>query len=395
MSGTISLSPTACYVDTAGIHSPAFTDILSYLQSQMQSIFGSDIVLTNDSQDGQMLGIFAQAIYDNNSLAIAVYNSYSPATAQGVGLSSIVKINGISRDLPTNSTADLTIIGVAGTIITNGIATDINGNNWNIAGVVIIPPSGQIIATATAQTSGAITAAASTINRIGSPIFGWQSVINPIAAVEGAPLESDASLRGRQTTSTMLPSVTALDGMIGAVAAVPGVISYVVYENDTSIPDANGIPGHSIAFIVNGGNAQLIANAIAAHKTPGAGTFGTTTETVVDVYGIPHSIRFSQPVPVPITVVIHLTALNGYSSNVGQDIVNAVISYINSVPIGSSVFLTKIIAVANLTVPETLVFNITSVLICPVGGTPAAQDIHINFNQQAAASPASVSVIIP
>src|SRR2546430_2596200 len=99
MSGTT--SPTACYVDESGIHAPTFDDILTYLVSQTQGIFGADTYLGNDSQDGQLLGVFATAIYDNNSLAVQVYNSYSPATARGVGLASVVKINGLVKSAPT------------------------------------------------------------------------------------------------------------------------------------------------------------------------------------------------------------------------------------------------------------------------------------------------------
>jgi hypothetical protein len=125
-------SPTSCYVDETGIHSPAFTDVLSYLQGKVQAIFGSDVYLGNDSADGQLLGIFAQAIYDTNSMAIAVYNSYSPSTAVGVGLSSVVKINGLIAGIPTNSTATVQVIGVAGTIISGGIVRDANSNQWNL-----------------------------------------------------------------------------------------------------------------------------------------------------------------------------------------------------------------------------------------------------------------------
>ena len=342
-----------------------------------------------------MLGIFATAIYDTNSMAIAVYNSYSPSTAQGVGLSSVVKINGISRLLPTNSSVDLIITGVAGTTITNGVAQDQNGNQWNISGVTVIPSNGQITVTATAQLSGAVTAAANTITTIGTPTRGWQTVNNPLGAVEGEPLESDAVLRGRQTISTMLSSVTALDGMIGAVASVTGVTAYQVYENDTSVTDNNGIPSHSLSFVVSGGDAQSIAAAIAAHKTPGAGTYGSTSETVIDAYGIPHTINFFLPIVIPITVVIHVTALNGYTSLIGTNIVTAVIEYINGIGIGSDVYLSKVNAIANLTAPATTTFNLTSILMAPNNGTPTAQDIIIAFNQQAFASVSTVSLSIP
>lgn len=403
MSGTTGTSPIACWVDAAGIHSYDFNTILTYLQSQVQSIYGSDIYLGNDSQDGQFVGIFAQAIYDTNSMAIAVYNSYSPSTAQGVGLSSVVKINGIARLIPTNSTVDLTIIGVAGTNITNGVVTDSSNNQWSILGTVIVPASGQITATAQCTLPGQITAVPNSIITIATPILGWQSATNPTAAIPGSPLETDAVLRQRQTTSTMLPSVSALDGIIGAVAAVTGVIAYACYENDTAETDSNGIPSHSISFVVSGGDAQTIANAIAGKKTPGCGTWGGingvdpgyTSETVIDPYDIPHQINFFTTVTTPVTIRINITALTGYTSLIGTTIVNTVINYVNALPIGADVYLSKVTAIANLTVPQTNTFNITSILMSANGGALAASDLSIGFNAQANTNTTLITLLVP
>lgn len=394
MSGSVT-SPTACFIDASGIHAPAFTDILTYLQSQMTTIFGSDIYIANDSQDGQMLGIFATAISDTNSMAVAVYNSFSPSTALGVGLSQQVKINGIARLVATNSTVDLTVVGVAGTVIISGVARDASGNNWTLPISVVIPSQGQIDVTATAVNAGAIIALPHTVTQIGTPTLGWQTVTNPVAALPGAPLESDATLRQRQTTSTMLPSVTALDGMIGAVADVTGVTRYAAYENDTNIPDSNGVPGHSVSFVVEGGDSQQIANAIAAHKTPGAGTYGTTQETVVDTFNVPHTISFFRPSTIIITVQVHLNALQGYTSDIGTAIINSIVAYILANPIGGDIYLSKVTAAANLVPPVTSTFNITSILLAANSATPAAQDINIPFNSVSTASNTTVSVTIP
>src|SRR5260364_341470 len=74
-----------------------------------------------------------------------------------------------------------------------------------------------------------------------------------------------------------------------------GVRRYSAYENDTDTTDGNGLPSHSIALVVEGGDAERIAQAIAAKKTPGAGTYGTTTTLIHDRYGIEHPIRFFRP----------------------------------------------------------------------------------------------------
>jgi len=392
MSGSV--SPTSAYIDATGIHAPAYADVLAYFQAQYRAIYGSDAYLGNDSQDGQLLAVFALAISDANAAAFAVYNSYSPATAQGVGLSSVVKINGIARNLPTNSVVDLVIVGGAGTPIIGGRVTDTNDNVWILPAVVTIPPSGQITVTATAQLAGNISADPGTVNTISTPTRGWQSVTNPSSATIGDPVELDGELRQRQAASTMQPSQTALDGVVGAIESLSGVISVVPYENTTSIPDNNGVPGHSVAYVVDGGDATAIANTIALRKTIGSGLIGTTQIVVVDSNGVPSTISFYRPTYVPITVVIHITPLIGYSSAIGASIVNAVVDAINALSIGSSVVFTRLFGPASLSGSDAASFNIISILIARGQATPSAANVGIAFTERATASTATVSVVI-
>ena len=102
MSG--SLTTLAATVSSTGISAPTMDQILTSLQSSFQSIYGSDVYLGPDSQDGQWLGVLAQAIHDCNDAAIFVFNQFSPATSIGTGLSSVVKINGLIRETATNRT---------------------------------------------------------------------------------------------------------------------------------------------------------------------------------------------------------------------------------------------------------------------------------------------------
>src|SRR6185503_10030857 len=97
-----------------------------------------------------------------------------------------------------------------------------------------------------------------------------------------------AELRARQVVSTALPSLSVMDGTVGAVANVTGVTRFKGYENDTGSADVNGIPAHSISIVAEGGDSQEIADAIARHKTPGTGTYGTTSVTTYDAQGVPN-----------------------------------------------------------------------------------------------------------
>src|SRR5438270_9403277 len=144
MPGPYPLASLAAKIGPSGITAPSFNDILQSLIATFQSIFGSDIVLTPDTQDGQWLAVIAMAINDANQTMIAIYNGFLPTYAQGAGLSALVKINGIRRIPSTNSTATVTITGTVGTVINNGIVQDANGNLWNLPASVLIPVSGTI-----------------------------------------------------------------------------------------------------------------------------------------------------------------------------------------------------------------------------------------------------------
>lgn len=391
-----------CTIDETGIHAPAFADVLDYLKDGYRGIYGSDLYLENDSQDGQLLSLFALAIHDANSMAVAVYNAFSPSTAQGAGLSSVVKINGIARALPSRSSVDLLVVGQAGTTISAGIATDTAGNRWLLPGSVTIPPAGQITVTATVRDLGAVAAPAGTVTSIATPTRGWQSVTNPLAAVSGAPVEPDPALRKRQAVSTALPSRTVLEGIVGGVASLPGVTRYAAYENDTDVADANGVPSHSLALVIEGGDAQAIATVIAEKKAPGSGTFGTTARTVTDGYGIPHTIRFLRPTNVPISVALTVKALAGYTSTIEDRIKQAVADYLNGTAydpedpddtdvdaglgIGDDTLIDALYTPAKLYAKVTRgskTFKVTALKIARDGGTPAPVDVVLAFNEAA------------
>ncbi|WP_079218939.1 baseplate J/gp47 family protein [Herbaspirillum robiniae] len=390
------ITTTAPTIDANGITAPTYAEVLDFLKTKYRSIYGEDTYLESDSKDGQLLGVFASSINDSNAVAIAIYRSFSPSSAQGDALASNVKINGIKKNSASFSTADLLIEGQAGTTINNGSARDQNGNMWALPSSVTIPPGGTITVTATCAVLGAIAAAAGTIIVINTPTRGWQNVTNPADAVEGAAIESDAALRARQKISTAIPSLTVFDGIVGAVAGVSGVSRYRGYENDTNATDANGIPAHSIALVVEGGDAVAIAQAIAAKKPPGTGTYGTTAEVVTDVYGRPITIRLFRPTDGPITAVLTIKALTGYTSVIGVAAQQAIVDYINGTGIGGGgagcvEWDMCISAAKSITGADT--FKIVSLALSgPHGaGTP---DATLLFNEAASASLASITLAV-
>ena len=384
-------------IDATGIHQPDFDEVKTWLEDQYRAIYGADIYIEPDSQDGQLIGIFALALHDCNSTAVAVYNSRGPATAQGEGLSSVVKINGLARLVPTRSTVDLRVIGQAGAVITNGAASDDDGRIWDLPASVTVPIGGEITVTATAREVGAVTAAPGRVTTIQTPTRGWQSVTNLAAAAVGSPVESDAALRRRQAISTQNPATSPLQAIEGAVAAITGVTRTASYENDTSITDDRGLPPHSVAVVAAGGDATAIAQTIALKKTVGTATHGTTTISVLDAAGVPRSIKFSRPVDVEINVALTLRPLTGWNIARGEAIKQEIVDWLRNLKIGESVFYTRLFLPANLNgdaARGSQTFEIVSMTTRRGSAAFSTADVAVAYNEAAWAQLSSISITV-
>jgi len=380
---TLGLATT---VSATGITAPDYQTILTNLTGYFQQIYGSDAYLDSDSKDGQMVAVVALAIHDANNSAIAVYNSFSPSTGVGNGLSSNVKINGITRNIANNSTVDELITGTPGKTITNGSVKDNNGIIWNLPASTTIGVDGTVLVTATCATAGAVSAMAGSVSQINTPTLGWTLTTNPSAASVGTAAETDIELRTRQTISVALASVTPFAAVDGALANISGVTRHKLYENDTGATDANGLPAHSIAAVVEGGDATTIAETIRSKKGQGVSTYGTTSVVVQDEYGNPHTISFSRPVDVPVYNALTLDVFTGYTSVIGDQIKTATASYINSLDIGSGVMLSRVYSPANLGVVSGGNSKYYDIISLEIGRTTlavAASNINIAWNESA------------
>ena len=350
-----------------------------------------------------------QAIYDNNQALVAGYLAYSPATAQGAGLSSVVKINGIQR-LPTSrSTVELQLIGVVGTTIDNGMVSDLNNVNWWLPTHVVIPITGEILVTAQCDLFGEILAQPNTVTNIMTNTPGWQSVTNPLAAFPGLPIETDAKLRRRQTFSTSLPAITPREAIAAAIANVPNVGRTTVHDNDTHHYDEQMVPPHTIACVVEGGRSEDIAKAIALKKNVGCGTYGNVQVVVFDTHGVPCPTNFFYLREVPIYVSVRIKPMVGYLDTAGLTIIDTLILHINKSLIGEDMYASRLVAPATLAGDEAMeVSGLTQVQLDLVSRTyivrdiligtdpdpQTSNDIEIDYNAAAFADRTTVQIIV-
>jgi len=340
------------------------------------------------------VGIVAAAISDVNGQAIAVYNAYNPTTAKGVALDSAVKVNGITRQTASHSQVDLRIVGQAGTHIVNGVALDEAENKWNLPADVVVPPAGEITVTAIAAEEGGIRAPAGTVNRIGTPTLGWQTVENILAAEPGAPVQTDLELRVQQSKSTALPSVSLWEGIIGSLLTTAGVRRVSGIKNDGDTPTSEGVPGHSIAMIVDGGEVADIAKTIFLKKGEGVGTYGSTSYNYLDTYGFPNTIRFSRPTVVPAYCKLTISPAADYLSSAEDEIKARIVAYINSLDIGESVNIARVLASAVKTdagvVDER--FSVEAITLGRSATAQTAASLAIVWNEAVSCAPENVTV---
>ena len=350
---------------------------LSQLQDAMRAIFGPSINLDADTMDGQTVGIFAESQSNLDQLAEDTYHSFNPQSATGVALSRLVQLNGIRRIEGTYSTASLLCVGQQGTIIPDGslVKSTTTNATFQTVGEVAIPDAGEITVAARASVKGAVLAPAGSLTKIDTPIYGWQTATNAIDAVPGRNEETDEQLRLRRRASTSTPGQAIVDSIYGALTNIASVLQAKVYENDQDTVDGNGLPPHSIYCIVEGGTNQNILDTIWLKKTAGTTTYGTTTGSVTDSMGNPHSLKFSRPTDVNVYVTVNLHTRSGWPTDGVQRIKDAVTAW----------------AVANQSIGEEVIH---SRLFEPINSVPG-HSIDSLFIGTAAAPTGTANIAVP
>lgn len=298
----------------AGFTRDDLATILANMKTDILAIY-PESTLDASTKDGQLVGVFSNAIDQLGQVIEAVYDSGSPSLAYGVTLARVVEYNGILIIDGTQSQVVLLFGGSVGVPIPANTQVKCSANSelfYTLADAEI-GPDGTVVVDALSVKFGAIAAPSNTLTALMMPLYNVRTVTNPTDALVGKERETDAQLRLRRAFSTATPSQSILEGIKGGVANIPEVIQVQGYENKTDLPDANGLPPHSFSLVVDGGDDQDIANVIFLREPVGTNQYGNTTVTVLDLNGQPHPVTFMRPPAVNIYIEIHVTPLQGWT----------------------------------------------------------------------------------
>lgn len=366
--------------------------------------------LDPSTPDGLKLASDAEIWANLDEIGQRAYNSKDPNKAKGVDLNIICSLTGTIRSQGTPSNVELTLGGVPGTVIIAGklVESTVDGSQWRTDTNVTIGGGGTVTVNATCTVNGATSASVGTITRIVNTVGGWQTVTNATIATPGTNRQNDSSLRLERAKSVSRPGNNQVDNMLGEIFAVDGVRRAVVYENFTGAVDANGLPEHSVAPIVDGGTDADVALAVFRKKNPGCELHAAGTSVVVpDVFDLYPSntkdITFSRPNYIDMIVAVTVQNDGTLPNDADDRIKAAILNYaagelvaaecgfnVLGFDIGEEVPISRIYTPVNQVIGQ---FGNSYITGLTVNGSSSGQ-VAIAFNELSRWTDANITVVI-
>lgn len=320
--------------DSSGLQTLTQNEIVENLTAKMKEIYGEDINVDSNSPDGQIINIFAQMQEDYYEMLNQINASFDPDQAIGTVLDQRCVINGIQRKGGTYTYVQVNVV-TDRSVTLPGLdqnsaedsytISDNEGNQFVLANTSNLS-SGTTSLRFRAMNVGNVEVTPNTITTPVTIILGVLSVNNPSGASEqGINEETDAELRERRKRSVSISNQGYVDGLLAALENIPDVTKASAYQNRGSSTDADGIPGHSIWVVVQGGTDEEIGKVMDNKVAGGVGMKGTQTVNVVQSDGSIETYKFDRPSAQTLYVYLDITALNGQIV-VADDIKSALVN---------------------------------------------------------------------
>lgn len=310
------------YIDGTGLHMPTYDDRLAELWDRYCEIFSADPDTDSSAPDYQLLSLFARVLDDVSQFVVQVYDSMNP-----------------------------------------GIEPD-NVGFYYITGYQSAPSAaGNALDLLMAQ-------------------YGTAREYIP----GGYPEPVIEDFRCRRKMMSALAEKGSVD-LMALEASVRNVFDGMdvpvrVYLNDTDMTDSLGIPPRCVAVVVDElgtgteKRMQQVAQAIFNHLTPGIGTYGDTGVTVKDAEGGEHTVHFSRAETILMYTVFYVTKQAGADEDlIEKSVAPRVVEYINALPCGVSLPLSRLIGVAYAANPEIADTYVITSVMASVDGSGWIRDV--------------------
>lgn len=378
-----------------GYERPTYEDLLAAQRDRAKELFGEDINTNDNTPLGKYIQLNVADLADVYELAEKIYFARFPNTATGVSLDRLCPFAGISRNPATYATHNIRFNGTAGEYVPAGFeVSTVDGSvTFHLYDSLLIGADGTVEGVVECEQAGAIgNVAVGKIDTIVNPDANVESIEHLSVDVLGEDTETDVALRSRfSSTITGAGSATAA-AISGAVTRVPLVDGVVVIENDTS-ETVDGVPPHSFECFVLGPESQdsLVAEAIFSKKPIGIKAVGDVEVSVLDGYGVPHTVAFSRAVKKAIYVKMEITTNVYFEADGVDQIKRYICEYINSLKNGENVYLSSIYPCIYKAAG---VVNVKSLTMSTNGSTYNTNNIEASANEVVRIDAASIEVVV-
>lgn len=292
-------------LDENGLQIKSFNEVKEDLTTGFRNTYGNDINVDSNSPDGQLINILSQVVIDMLELIQQVFNSFDPDYAIGKTLDQRVALNNIKRkggtysytNIVVTTTAACTLQGLNNVDAENAFTvSDAQGNQWVLTATQTPAAAGSYTYSFRAKEIGAVESLPNTITTIIKSVVGVSGVNNPSGlTVKGEDSETDSELKSRRRDSIGIASQGYRESLRAALLNTQDVTYAQVYENESNSTDADGIPGHSIWVIVQGGTDANVAQAIYIKRNGGCGMKGSTTYNITQEEGTVFQVAWDRP----------------------------------------------------------------------------------------------------
>jgi uncharacterized phage protein gp47/JayE len=363
-------------------------DIIESMDTGMRGIYGADIDTAPDSPDGQMIGLFSQALADLEELAGEMWRQMDPDYATGPNLDRIVAFSGTRRNQSNSSWLRAVILsGAARTPIpADSTVIDPSGVLWRSVLRVTLDANGSARVDFQSVEAGAFSVGRNENLTIQSGVTGWRTAVTSAASEPGTNQERDPDLRARFYLSRERTADDDAASLRGNLLALTGVVDAQVYENYTKAQDANGVAPNSINAVVDGGEDVAIGRIILALKPAGTGMQGETTVYVIDQFSRSRAIYFDRPTKVSVYVEMTVTRRANFTDIDEESIKRELAATVFH--IGEPVIRTELYGVMYV-VPG---FIVTALAIGTAPGALSQNDIQVGPRDKAVIDEANIVI---
>lgn len=376
------------YFTNEGIIKPDTSTTLAEVQQEFRDALGADLPVDPSTPQGVLITAFTEERDSAASLMAQVANQINPDIAGGIWLDAIWSLMGGSRQ-PAERTVlnGVELAGIAGTFIPAGsFATATNSNVlFRTQFGVTLDVTGNATVTFESVDTGAFPVAIGGLDAVASSVLGWETVVNPSAAILGRPAESDVSARRRRRQTLAIQGASVPEAIQSAVYNLAGVQSLSFTENITNatiVVDGKSIVEHSIYMVVDGGSTDEIAHALLANKTLGANYNGALHQVTEPFSGQVYDVKFDRPTEV--ILFVRVTARKSVI-DLPNAIPDAVMQYANGelngdsgLEVGKDVSPFEISGAINQVYPS---INVTKVELSVDGAIWSQNVLHVAINE--------------